>query len=183
MAYRNGTYIAFHANNTSDPSASDMKYYNTLKMWKVRDESDFRFVNSHEKRNVRDWSTKETLRRALMERMNNSKHLLLIIGKTTRLDTDWIPFEISHAIDNCDIPIIAAYPGYSMIMKPNVLSFLWPKALAERISNKTARVIHVPFKKEPIADAVSQFDFNNPPQSALSHYSKSAYISFGHIFI
>lgn len=182
MAYRNGTYVAFHANNTPDPSESDMKYYNTLRMWKVRDESDFKFVNSHEKRDVRDWSTKETLKRALQERMNNSKHLLLIIGQTTRLDTDWIPFEISHAVDNCEIPIIAAYPGYERIMDPSALSALWPKALADRIHNGTARVIHVPFKKEPIADAVSQFDFNNPPSGGLVYYSRDAYLSWGHVF-
>lgn len=182
MAYRNGTYIAFHANNTSDPSESDMKYYNTLKMWKVRDESDFRFVNSHEKRDVRDWSTKETLKRALQERMNNSKHLLLIIGQTTRFDTDWIPFEISHAVDNCEIPIIAAYPGYERVMDPSALSALWPKALADRINNGTARVIHVPFKKEPIADAVSQFDFSNPPKGSLVYYSREAYLGWGHVF-
>lgn len=182
MAYRNGTYVAFHANNTSDPSESDMKYYNTLRMWKVRDESDFKFVNSHEKRDIRDWSTKETLKRALQERMNNSKHLLLIIGQTTRFDTDWIPFEISHAVDNCEIPIIAAYPGYERVMDPSALSALWPKALADRINNGTARVIHVPFKKEPIADAVSQFDFNNPPSGGLVYYSRDAYLSWGHVF-
>lgn len=182
MAYRNGTYIAFHANNTADPSASDMKYYNTLRMWKVRNEGDFRFVNSHEKRDVRDWSTKETLRRALRERINNSKHLLLIVGETTRLDTDWVPFEIAHAVDNCGLPIIAAYPGYERIMAPAQLSHLWPKALADRINNGTAKVIHVPFKKEPIADAVSQFDFNNPPKGCLVHYSREAYLSWGHVF-
>lgn len=182
MAYRNGTYVAFHANNTSDPSESDMKYYNTLRMWKVRDESDFKFVNSHEKRDIRDWSTKETLKRALQERMNNSKHLLLIIGQTTRFDTDWVPFEISHAVDNCEIPIIAAYPGYERVMDPSALSALWPKALADRINNGTARVIHVPFKKEPIADAVSQFDFNNPPSGGLVYYSRDAYLSWGHVF-
>lgn len=182
MAYRNGTYIAFHANNTADPSASDMKYYNTLRMWKVRNEGDFRFVNSHEKRDVRDWSTKETLRRALRERINNSKHLLLIVGETTRLDTDWVPFEIAHAVDNCELPIIAAYPGYERIMAPAQLSHLWPKALADRINNGTAKVIHVPFKKEPIADAVSQFDFNNPPKGSLVHYSREAYLSWGHVF-
>lgn len=182
MAYRNGTYIAFHANDTPNPSESDMKFYLTLKMWKVRNESDFKFVNSHEKRQVRDWSTKQTLRRALQERLNNSKHLLLIIGSTTRFDTDWVPFEIEHAVDNCDIPIIAAYTGYEMIMAPKELSHLWPKALADRINNKSARVIHVPFKKEPIADAVSQFDFNKPPKSSLSHYSRDAYINFGHVF-
>ena len=182
MAYRNGTYVAFHANNTPDPSESDMKYYNTLRMWKVRDENDFKFVNSHEKRDVRDWSTKETLKRALQERMNNSKHLLLIIGQTTRFDTDWIPFEISHAVDNCEIPIIAAYPGYERVMDPSALSALWPKALADRINDGTARVIHVPFKKEPIADAVSQFDFSNPPSGGLVYYSRDAYLSWGHVF-
>jgi hypothetical protein len=182
MAYRSGTYVAFHANNTSDPTESDMKYYNTLRMWKVRDESDFKFTNSHDKREVRDWSTKETLKRALQERMNNSKHLLLIIGATTRLDTDWIPFEICYAIDNCKIPVIATYPGYDRVMDPGALSSLWPKALADRINNGTAKVIHVPFKKEPIADAVSQFDFNNPPKGSLIHYSKEAYQSWGHVF-
>ncbi|MCX6717533.1 MAG: TIR domain-containing protein [Candidatus Taylorbacteria bacterium] len=182
MAYRNGTYIAFHANNTPNPSESDMKYYNTLRMWKVRDESDFKFINSHEKRDIRDSSTKETLRRALMERMNNSKHLLLIIGDTTRYDRDWIPFEISHAIDNCEIPVIAAYPGYNRIMNPSALSELWPKALADRINNGTAKVIHIPFRKEPIADAVSQFDFNNLPRGGLSYYSKDAYLGWGDVF-
>ena len=179
MAYRNGTYVAFHANNTPDPTDSDMKYYNTLRMWKVRAEIDFQFINSHEKRDVRDWSSKETLRRALKERMNNSKHLILIIGETTRFDNDWIPFEIEYAVDNCEIPIIAAYPGYSSIMNPSSHSDLWPKALADRINNGTARVIHVPFKKEPIADAVSQFDFDNLPNSSLSYYTRDAYIGWG----
>ena len=181
MAYRNGTYIAFHANNTSDPTESDMKYYNTLRMWQVRDESNFKFINSHEKRDVRDWSTKETLKRVLRERMNNSKHLLLIIGETTRFDTDWIPFEIEHAVDNCGIPIIAAYPGYERILSPSALSHLWPKALADRINNKTALVIHIPFKKEPIAEAVSQFDFDNPPKGSLVYYSKETYEHWGYV--
>jgi hypothetical protein len=182
MAYRNGTYVAFHANNTSDPTASDMKYYNTLRMWKVRDkDGDFEFVNSHEKRDIRDWSTKETLKNALRERMKNSKHLLLIIGSTTKLDTDWIPFEIAYAVDNCEIPIIAAYPAYDKIMAPSALSFLWPKALEDRINNGTAKVIHIPFKKEPIVDAVSQFDFDNPPRGGLVYYSKEAYESWGYI--
>jgi len=151
MAYRNGTYVAFHANNTPDPADSDMKYYNTLRMWRVRDESDFKFTNSHDKRDVRDWSTKETLKRALRERLNNSKHMLLIIGETTHLDNDWVPFEIAYAVDSCKIPIIAAYPKYSSLIYPSSHSDLWPQALGDRIHNGTANVIHVPFKKEAIA--------------------------------
>lgn len=179
MAYRNGTYIAFHANGKSDPSESDMKYYNTLRMWKVRGDNDFRFINSHDKRDVRDSSTTETLRRALRERMNESKHLLLIIGETTRFDTDWVPFEIEYAVDNCGLPVIAAYTGYTRITQPRLLSNLWPKALADRINNGIAKVIHVPFKKEPIVDAVWQFDFNTPPKTGLNYYTNEAYKSWG----
>lgn len=182
MACRNGTYIAFHANNTSDPTESDIKFYNTLKMWKVCEEKDFQFVNSHEKRRVRDWSTRDTLRRVLQVRLNNSKHLLLIIGKTTRLDTDWVPFEIAYAVDSCNIPVIAAYTGYERIMSPVALSGLWPLALAERINNGKARVIHVPFKKEPIAAALLQFHLNNLPNGSLVYYSRETYVNWGHVF-
>ena len=67
MVYRNGTYIAFYANNTKQPTESDIKYFNLLKAWKVRDEVDFQFIDSHKKTNdVRDSSKKETLKRALI---------------------------------------------------------------------------------------------------------------------
>jgi hypothetical protein len=181
MAYRNGTYIAFHANDTSDPTESDMKYYNTLRMWKVREDSDFSFINSHEKTgSVRDTSQKETLKRSLRERLNNSKNMILIIGNTTNQDTDWVPFEIEHAIDVCKIPIIAAYPGYDWILAPGQLSNLWPKALSDRIYNGTAHVIHVPFKQDPLTSAVSQFDFDHFPLGVgLGYYSREAYIGWG----
>ncbi len=43
MAYRSGTYVAFHANRTTDPTESDIKYYNLLKMWDENDAFDFHF--------------------------------------------------------------------------------------------------------------------------------------------
>lgn len=179
MAYRSGTYIAFHADGETNPTASDMKYYSLLKGWKVRDD-DFSFANSHEKTGaVRDSSRKETLRRALIARMNNSKHLLLIIGPTTKLDTDWVPFEIKYAVETCKIPIIVTYTGYNRIMDPSALSYLWPAELSKAINNKQVGIIHIPFKKEPIADAISQFDMNNHPKTTLNHYTKEAHDSWG----
>ena len=180
MPYRNGTYIAFHAEGTNIPIDSDFKYYNLLKAWTAKTDDDFSMIDSHEKSAaVRDSSKKETLRTRLKERLRNSKHLLLIIGDTTKKDTDWVPFEIAYAIDDCDIPIIAAYTGYECILSPNDLSDLWPPALKERINNETARVIHIPFKKEPIQAAINQFDHNSPPKSALSYYRKEAYEKWG----
>src|SRR6266478_327669 len=110
MAYRSGTYVAFHAAGTSQPGKSDMDYYNLLKAWTARTDDDFTMINSHDKASaVRDTSKRQTLRDSLLERLRNSKNLVLIIGKTTRLDTDWVPFEIASAIDTYEIPIIAAY--------------------------------------------------------------------------
>jgi hypothetical protein len=180
MAYRNGTYIAFYAEGTNVPTESDIKYYNLLKAWKVREENDFYFINSHDKTNaVRDTSKKETLRKTLITRLNNSKNMILIIGKTTKNDKDWVPFEIEYAIDKCQIPIIAAYVDYEYILTPEQLSDLWPQALKDRIYNESARVIHIPFKEKPLTDAISRFDFENLPENGLVYYGKSAYIEWG----
>jgi hypothetical protein len=181
MAYRNGTYIAFHANNTKEPTESDIKYYNLLKAWHVRSDNDFYFINSHDKTcSVRDSSKRATLEASLKTRLRNSKNMILIIGETTREDTDWVPMEIRYAIDDCAIPIIAAYPGYQRIMTPNQLSFLWPEALALRIRNNTAHVIHIPFKEKPLSDAVEQFNHNKYPiGGGLGVYSAETYKSWG----
>ncbi len=180
MAYRNGTYVAFHAEGTSDPTASDMKYYNTLKAWHANDGIEFRINDSHQKTySVRDSSQKSTLRERLKERLRLSRNMLLIIGNTTRLDTDNVPFEIEYAVDECRIPIIAAYTDYCPILEPHKFRPLWPDALAKRIDNKTAAVIHIPFRKDPINAAISQFSHDNLPSGSLVKYVDDAYRKWG----
>jgi MTH538 TIR-like domain (DUF1863) len=184
MAYRNGTYVAFHADGTNLPGQSDMSYYNLLKAWTAKSDDDFTMINSHDKASaVRDTSKHETLRRSLRERLANSKNMVLVIGETTRNDTDWVPYEIELAVDKYEIPIIAAYTAKvcdGPIRNPKALSGYWPNALATRINNDTAHVIHVPFKKLVIADAISQFSHNHfPKHFGLGYYSDDAYKSFG----
>jgi hypothetical protein len=181
MAYRNGTYVAFHANGTNIPVDSDIKYYNLLKAWAEKTDDDFSMINSHEKASaVRDSSKRSTLRASLQERLRNSKNMLLIIGQTTRFDNDWVPFEIEQAVDNYGLPIIATYTDCDRpIFDPAKFSALWPNALATRIKNETAYVIHIPFKKEPIADAIGQFNVNKYPNGGLWFYSQEAYKQWG----
>lgn len=180
MTYRNGTYIAFHAEGNPDPTASDIRYYRMIKAWHEHGAIEFRFINSHEKASaVRDTSRKETLRRSLVERLRNSRNMLLIIGNTTRFDTDWVPFEIGYAVDVCKIPIIAVYTGFTAILRPDLLSHLWPPVLASRITNGSVRAIHIPFKRAAIDDAIQQFDYSNAPTTPLSHYSAEAHRSLG----
>jgi len=182
MTYRNGTYVAFHANGTNIPGKSDIDYYNLMKAWSAKSDDDFTMINSHEKASaVRDSSNKRTLERSLLERLRNSKNMVLIIGKTTRLDDDWLPFEITNAIDIYKLPIIATYTGHEgAILNPITLQQYWPSELSIRIFNETANVIHVPFKKAVLNDAISQFTHNNLPKGkGLGIYSIDAYKSFG----
>lgn len=180
MAYRNGTYVAFHAQGTNLPGMSDMDYYNMMRAWSAHPDDDFTIVNSHDKSSaVRDTSLRTTLRNSLLERLRNSKNMVLIIGDKTRFDTDWVPFEIQHAVDTYGIPIIAVYPDFDYIMAPAELRPLWPKAFQERIDSNKVRAIHIPFKKAPIMDAIGQFSHNKPPSTALNHYTREAYQQWG----
>ena len=180
MAYRNGTYVAFHANGTNLPGKSDMDYYNLMRAWSSRPDDDFTLVNSHDKSSaVRDSSKKTTLRASLLERLRNSKNMVLIIGETTRFDTDWVPFEIQQAVDTYGLPIIAAYPDYNYITAPSELRQLWPKTFQERIDGQKVRSIHIPFKKAPIMDAIGQFDHKSPPGTALNYYTRETYQHWG----
>ena len=85
MAYRNGTYIAFHAGGTTDPTKSDIRHYNMLKGWAANKHIDFTFVNSHYKTgSVRDSSSFATLTRNLRERLDNSKQFLIFITEINK---------------------------------------------------------------------------------------------------
>lgn len=182
MAYRNGTYVAFHAGGTTDPTKSDIKYYNTLRMWNANKNIDFKLIDSHEKTaSVRDSSKKETLRRNLVTRLKNSKQFFLILTQSTKSDTDWVPFEISYAVDECELPLILAYPDFNSIIEPANLTNYWPNVLKTRIENDSARAIHIPFKKEPVLDAISQFDITNTeyPTNGYGYYTREAHQQWG----
>jgi hypothetical protein len=182
MAYRNGTYVAFHAGGTPNQSASDIKYYRALQMWSANSSIEFDFVNSHDKTAaVRDTSLHSTLRSRLLERLRNSKNFVLIITEATRLDNDWVPFEIAAAIDTYDLPVIAAYPGLDAVLNPLELRPLWPEALKVRIDAEEASVIHIPFRQQPILDSISRFNPTDHPPGSLCHYSRAAYQQWGYI--
>lgn len=180
---RTGTYVAFDGQGTTDPTESDIHYYNLLKAWNQSGSIDFRFTNSHEKTyQVRDSSSKTTLLNRLETRLSASKNFLLIITDKTNYDRGILNWEIEKAVDYYKLPIIIAYPGYSRIGSPEKLNYMWPKALAERIENGSAKCIHIPFNKEPILDAISQFSVvtaKYPKGGSLGRYSNDAYKSWG----
>ncbi len=180
MAHRSGVYVAFHGGGTTDPTASDIRYYNTMKMWHEHHDIEFSFSNSHNRTaSVRDSSLKATLARALKTRLLNSKVLVLIITSTTRQDTDWVPFEIRYAIDECGLPVICAYPNQRVITGTDHLEYLWPDDLAARIRSDTARTVHVPFLLAPMKAAIDTYSVHNLPHWTRTWFTDTAYRGWG----
>lgn len=99
MAYRNKIYVCFDADE-------DMYYYNLLKAWNNNEDFDFLMYNAHELNNLREGSKEETIKRKLKERLNNSKLMLVLVGKNTKYLYKYVRWEIEQAIE-LDIPIIA----------------------------------------------------------------------------
>lgn len=181
MAYKNGTYIAFDGNDTTNPTEGDMKYYGLLQAWNKSRNHDFSFSDSHKKTyQVSDESKIATLKSRLLERLNNSKNMIVIISKDTSWNRGLLNWEIEKAVDSYNLPLIVVYTEYSKIQNVDAHSSEWPKALKERIENNKVKCIHIPFRSEPIMDALSQFSINNKmPNGSKAYYSDQAYNSWG----
>lgn len=179
MAYRNGTYVAFDGNGTTNPTEGNIKYFNLLKAWSENKNIDFSFSDSHQKTyQVNDSSKIATLKNRLEERLRNSKNMIVIITNNTSWNRGLLCWEIEKAVDYYKLPLLIVYTDYSKIINVDSHSQEWPKALKERIENGKAKCIHLPFRKELILDAISQFSINSKyPNTSKDYYSQATYDS------
>jgi len=179
MANRTGTYVAFDGLGETDPTKSDFKYYATIQAWDTNKNTEFRYVDSHEKTYaVRDSSKRTTLEARIRERLSASKNMIVILSSKTRKSGSMLSYEIEQAVDKYELPLIIAHTGYEVIADPSLLSLRWPTALKTRIDNDEAKAIHIPFIKDALFDAISQFTVSNLPSGPLNYYSKKAHIEF-----
>jgi hypothetical protein len=179
MAYRNGTYVAFAADGGTDITTSDIKYYRLIQGWNLMKDRDFRLINSHEKgQSIRKGSLDDTIKRTLRKRLDNSSRLLLLVGKTTRLDDDFVPYEIKYAIDTCKIPVIICFVNYKNRITnilPAELRNLLPVVLVERINNNTVKTLLIPFKQRILNKALNDYKFDKHPSFGMSGYKDWVY--------
>ena len=181
MAYRNGTYVAFAADGNTDFTKSDIRFYNLLKGWNLMKKRTFRFINPHEKGpQLRGESQEDTIKRTLRERLDNSKRFILLVGDKTRLDDDFVPYEIRYAVDTCKLPVIVVYVNHKTRITgscPQSLKNLLPKSLTERMDNNTAKTIHIPFRERIINRAIEDFSYLKMPNHGFGLYKDSVYDS------
>lgn len=186
MAYRNGIYVAFDAQGTTNPTQSDLKYLGLLRSWNNSKNCELTFSDSHLKTyQVLDTSQKRTLENRLMERLRNSKNMLLILSNYTNYDRGMLNFEIEKAIDVYELPIIVAYTGCDYLLDARAYSNRWPKALKNRIADGSLRAIHIAFKEKAIMNAISQFSVHSTGSDILTEplhtYVKEAYQAWNYL--
>lgn len=175
--YRNGVYVAFDGNGEVDPTKSDFKYLALLRAWNENEDIDFNFSDSHKKTyQVRNDSEKKTLENRLMERMSNSKNMLLILSDDTNYDRGFLNFEIEKAVETYNLPLIICYIGYKSILHVSSHRNKWPKKLREYIDNGEAKCVHIPFNKDVIFYSINRYGVNyNYPKSSTGYYGREMY--------
>ncbi len=139
MTYRNKTYVCFDADE-------DIKYYNLLKAWKNNERFDLHFHNAHEINRIMHYSSEDTIKRNLRERMKNSKLLVVLVGEKTKNLHRYVRWEMDIALQ-MNIPIIAV----NINKKNRIDNDRCPAIL----KNKT--VVHIPFTKEAIVHAMENW--------------------------
>lgn len=183
MANRTGTYFAFDGLGQTDPTKSDFRYYATVQSWAANKSIEFKLTNSHEKASaVRDTSKRATLEASIRTRLAASKHMVIILSSATRKTGSMLSYEIEKAVDTYELPLILAYTDQDYILSPNSFSGRWPTALKTRLDNKTAKAIHIPFKREAILAAMSQFSVNSQqPKGSLVYYTREVQEKWGYL--
>ena len=103
MSYRNKTYVAF--------ASEDIKHYWLMEAWRDNANIDFDFFDAHDLNTAKDTSQPETIRRRLLERLNNTKQVVLLgsaRGKSKAGDGESFLFYEIETISRLNLPVVVA---------------------------------------------------------------------------
>ncbi|MBN1969624.1 MAG: TIR domain-containing protein [Candidatus Delongbacteria bacterium] len=166
MAYRNKTYVAFDADN-------DIRYYRLMQAWKQSDYSSFDFYDAHDLNNIRTWSSEETIKNKLQERLRNTKVFVLLVGSQTRFHYKFVRWEIEQALKR-NLPIVVInLNGSRSIDNENC-----PPILRNELA------LHVSFNSKIIEKALTawetlHYNYQRQGKTGDFYYEPSVYQSLG----
>jgi hypothetical protein len=143
MAYRNKTYVAFDATN-------DIHYYRLMTAWKQNDYSSFSFFDAHDINNIMSFSSEDTIKIRLRERLKNTREFILLIGDKTKYHHKFVKWEIEQAI-KLDIPIICV----------NLNNIRWFDAERCPFILKDILALHISFNSSILQYALEHWEENH----------------------
>jgi len=164
--YTNKTYVAFDADN-------DIRYYRLMQAWKKTDGSSFNFFDAHDLNNLMSFSSEETIKTKLRERINNTKVFVLLVGSSTKSLYKFVRWEIEQAL-NREIPII--------VVNLNNLRYKDINLCPPILNNELA--LHVSFNKIIIDKAISEWpdlhkDYKSKGSNSDYYYKDKVYTRLG----
>lgn len=166
MPYRNKTYIAFDAD-------SDIRYYRLMTAWKQSDNTEFNFYDAHDLTNIWQYSTEESVKSSLRERLKNTKVFILLVGEKTKYLYKYVRWEIEQAI-NLDLPIIVVnLNGVRGIDKDNC-----PSILKEKLA------LHISFNSRILQKSLEEWEmlhrrYKIENKTGPFHYDINTYKNLG----
>lgn len=137
--YANKIYVAFDADN-------DIRYYRLMQAWRKTDGTSFNFFDAHELNNLMSFSSEETIKAKLRDRLNNTKVFILLVGNSTKSLYKFVRWEIEQALKR-EIPIIVVNLNNLRYKDSN----LCPSILDSELS------LHVSFNKAIIDKAIREW--------------------------
>lgn len=166
MSYTNKTYVAFDADN-------DIHYYRLMQAWKQNDNTSFNFYDAHDLTNIMSWSSEESIKQSLQERLRNTKVFILLIGDNTKYLYKFVRWEIEQAIKK-QIPIIAVNLNGKRSKDPAIC----PSILNEEL------VVFVSFNQRIVEHAINNWYDNDQKyredgQMGAYYYKDQVYKDLG----
>jgi len=166
MAYTNKTYIAFDAD-------SDIHYYRLMQAWKKNDNASFNFYDAHDLTNIMSWSTENSIKKSLQERLRNAKNFILLVGEKTKFLHKFVRWEIEQAIER-GLPIIVVNLNGRRYKDEDLCPAVLDDALA----------IHISFNQKIIEKALNEwtelhFSYVVQKKTGPYRYNEEVYKNLG----
>jgi len=160
--YTNKTYVAFDADN-------DIRYYRLMQAWKKNDHTSFNFYDAHDLNNLMSWSSEESIKAKLAERLRSTKVFVLLAGSNTKYLYKFVRWEIEQAIKR-NIPIVVVNLSGKKFMDPDSCPAILQNELA----------VHVSFSQKAIEFAIqnwgnSDIQYRREGKSGPYYYNESVY--------
>jgi hypothetical protein len=166
---RTKTYIAFDGD-------ADLMCYRTIQQWSAEPKNSFSLNNAHDLNYARDDSLPQSIIAQLHERLDASKHLVLIVGQSTNRNRKGIlQYEIRYAL-RYRLPIILVFKSFSTAHEAN--NTLWQRILFPKLPSvlrewsEDEYCVICPFTFLAVTNAIKTYSHVNLPAKGYSWFWK-----------